>query len=158
MTNPRHVVSMFASNEGCLTENCTKCLLSTTQGKGDGRKGKQNKTKKKNEGKKHKATTATQNNMQLSLSGSIYFRIGPFKMKLRLTIISRGKTQGGSESVAFSPLLSLALLSNSGSGEVWVMCAVLSRDPPSETMRTGARKRMISAYLTQDVHHCGQIN
>lgn len=87
MTNPHHVVSMSASNEGCLTENCTKCLPSTRQGERDGcgEKQKRNYTKKRK--------TATQINMQLPLSGSIYFRTGSFKMKPCLMIISRGRTQ-----------------------------------------------------------------
>lgn len=34
MTNPPHVFTMFASNEGCLKENCSKQLLSTTMAEG----------------------------------------------------------------------------------------------------------------------------
>lgn len=34
MTNPPHVFAMFASNEGCLKENCSKQLLSITMAEG----------------------------------------------------------------------------------------------------------------------------
>lgn len=34
MTNPAHVFTMFASNEGCLKENSSKQLLSITMAEG----------------------------------------------------------------------------------------------------------------------------
>ena len=34
MTNPAHVFTMSASNEGCLKENCSKQLLSTAMAEG----------------------------------------------------------------------------------------------------------------------------
>lgn len=34
MTNPPHVFTMSASNEGCLNENCSKQRLSTTMAEG----------------------------------------------------------------------------------------------------------------------------